>query len=440
MQLKQSLSAILVTVLLAALLSPFTALSAETAPDKFTDVNAESWYYDAVTALAEIKVIEGYRDGTFGPDDPLSTAQFLKMLCGSVLPNWSEPVLSDDSAANWQDVYYYAALDRNLIRESEFDINKLDAPITRYDAALLIGRAVENVLEEDSLLQSGISGLISDNRKLPAKYVHPVQLGYSMGLFSGYEDGSFGGDNYLTRAEGAVIVMRLTAPSMRLKYPDNTPKLAIDSKTPEPSPSAAPQPPSVIPPPVQTEKPAEFVAEDTLFIGDSLTHGLYLYGKMRETNYLYSTGMSVFKALSNNFETPGGSDIKLSDALSGKKYAAVYILLGINELGSNVSDYTDAYGKIIDKIKELLPDTEVYIQSLLPVSKKRSTSGGTFTKDRINSFNESLAKLAADKEVNYVDINSLFADSEGYLPAASTWDGVHLNSKDYVTWANFLKG
>lgn len=48
--------------------------------DAFTDVNVEDWFYDDVMVLAEADIVNGYGDGTFGPNDPVTRAQAAKIV------------------------------------------------------------------------------------------------------------------------------------------------------------------------------------------------------------------------------------------------------------------------------------------------------------------------------------------------------------------------
>ena len=53
---------------------------------KFPDVDENSINAAAITGLAKMKVINGYEDGTFKPDNAVSRAEFVKMLV--VLAGW----------------------------------------------------------------------------------------------------------------------------------------------------------------------------------------------------------------------------------------------------------------------------------------------------------------------------------------------------------------
>ena len=46
----------------------------------FTDVRAGEWYTDAITWAAENKIVEGYGDDLFGPEDSITREQFATIL------------------------------------------------------------------------------------------------------------------------------------------------------------------------------------------------------------------------------------------------------------------------------------------------------------------------------------------------------------------------
>ena len=41
----------------------------------FSDVSKDFWAYDAITELAEQGILNGYEDGTFRPDEPITRAE-----------------------------------------------------------------------------------------------------------------------------------------------------------------------------------------------------------------------------------------------------------------------------------------------------------------------------------------------------------------------------
>ena len=121
-----------------------------------------------------------------------------------------------------------------------------------------------------------------------------------------------------------------------------------------------------------------------------------------------------------------------------KQYAKIYIELGINELGGDSDSFIQSYGKMIDTIRAAEPDADIYILSILPVSKDKSAEG-QFTIERVKACNEKLYALATEKECYYMDVYSALLGSDGYLPADETWDGVHLTPDTYAIWENYMR-
>lgn len=52
--------------------------------DVFTDVGADSEYYDALVYLKNLGIIGGYPDGSFKPDNTINRAEFTKIVMGSI--------------------------------------------------------------------------------------------------------------------------------------------------------------------------------------------------------------------------------------------------------------------------------------------------------------------------------------------------------------------
>jgi lysophospholipase L1-like esterase len=118
----------------------------------------------------------------------------------------------------------------------------------------------------------------------------------------------------------------------------------------------------------------------------------------------------------------------------------IFLMIGINDF-INKSDLTvssawKSYEKLIKKIKKELPDTDLYIQSTLPLNPKSKYYKG------INAKVEELNKLLqADEEKYgyiYIDISKSLKDKKGDLDEQYTYDGIHLNVDGYFMWAAHL--
>ncbi len=180
---------------------------------------------------------------------------------------------------------------------------------------------------------------------------------------------------------------------------------------------------------------------DSVFIGNSLAQGFMLYGGLKTADMFAVQSISVANIGTEKvINTGGGNFITILDAMARKSYRKVFIMLGINELSwaSKETFYTN-YSNLIDKIRELEPEAELYLQSMTPVTARQSDNSTTFTNPRILEYNEVIRQLAADKEAHYVYVFDAFADEDGCLPAGSSDDGIHPYPKYYAQWLTYLE-
>lgn len=177
---------------------------------------------------------------------------------------------------------------------------------------------------------------------------------------------------------------------------------------------------------------------DAAFIGHSLIQGFAGYSGLTAPDYYYLPGSSVETLLySKELTIPGGTG-SLRSGLRGKSYEKIYLMMGINEIAGNLAVLKSDYEKLIELVREYCPDAEVYVLSVLPVTQRKD-SGGDFTIARITAYNDMLQELCAEEECWYVDLYDCFADEKGYLPSASSSDGIHLNRDQYSVMLDYLK-
>ena len=177
---------------------------------------------------------------------------------------------------------------------------------------------------------------------------------------------------------------------------------------------------------------------NALFIGDSRTVGLNMYGKIGATFYA-SDGMNIYNLWTEKFCEVDGRKVTLEEALSMQEFEKVYIQIGINEMSWGTAEgFASAYSQTVDKIKELQPKAVIFVQAIMRVTKGKSESDAMYSNDRINLRNEKLAELADRKRVFYIDINEALCDEEGHLNSEYTYDEFHLYASKYVLWVDYL--
>ena len=120
-------------------------------------------------------------------------------------------------------------------------------------------------------------------------------------------------------------------------HPWSEPKAPEPPPVPDPAPLPDPEPE---PEPEEPDSPFTTVDasyfDDALFIGDSHTDGFKDYAGLNNADYLCHNGLTVWSAV-EKAEFPGRQP--LAQALGGKHYGKIYLMLGINELGAGRGDH-----------------------------------------------------------------------------------------------------
>ena len=86
---------------------------------------------------------------------------------------------------------------------------------------------------------------------------------------------------------------------------------------------------------------------DAVFIGDSRTVGLYEYGGLEEiTTFYASKGLTIYRLFESEIvEAPGQKQkLTVEDALLNTEFRKIYLMVGINEMGTGtVETFTAKY-------------------------------------------------------------------------------------------------
>ena len=176
----------------------------------------------------------------------------------------------------------------------------------------------------------------------------------------------------------------------------------------------------------------------SLFIGDSRIEGLHDYSGWDKAYFAYKTGLSVFNMMSETLNTNDGK-CTLSEVLENYTFDNIYIMIGINELGSGtVSDFADKYKENLETIKSLQQDARIIILGIMYVTKEYSDSSDVYNNDNINAKNAAIASFANGTDIFYLDMNPAVVDENMALREDISFDGVHLIAKYYYLWTDFM--
>lgn len=249
-----------------------------------------------------------------------------------------------------------------------------------------------------------------------------------------------------------------TAPTMPA---DPIPSPAPAGELPSPVPELTPAPGSP-PPQLQESVPAldlyefgtpleetEPLEDDSffsgaVFLGDSRTEGLELFSGLENGTFYWARGMSVFQADSDScriFEVDGEM-VTLLGALKKNTYDAVYIMIGINELGYSAEHYESGLSDLLDKVIAAQPGAVIYLQTLPPVNDSEARQNGLadyINNTQVDAFNEAIVRAAADKKVVLLNTAEVYRDEDGQLPSELSSDGCHFAVRGYALWADYLR-
>lgn len=202
--------------------------------------------------------------------------------------------------------------------------------------------------------------------------------------------------------------------------------------------------PTVKPTSKPTAGTADAAFPDTLFIGDSRTYGFVCYNiDVPGATFFCAESLNVYTVMKNAVDVPGVGKVTLEQLLKQKQFKQVYMMFGLNEIGSAYSNTVNKYQEVIDLVASTQTNAKFIIQSALHVTKatsdKNLNSGKVFNNTRINALNAMLTELANDTTVFYVDINAKFDDANGGLDTQyAAGDGMHIKVSAYKVWRDYL--
>jgi lysophospholipase L1-like esterase len=109
----------------------------------------------------------------------------------------------------------------------------------------------------------------------------------------------------------------------------------------------------------------------------------------------------------------------------------IFLMIGTNDLSRSrsVDDILFDYEKLISLILAKTPETELYLQSLLP------TKGISSRKNiDIIEVNKGILQIANKLSLTYVNLFDLLKTDNNQLNMEFSFDGLHINGKGYLIW------
>ncbi|MCD8066339.1 MAG: S-layer homology domain-containing protein [Oscillospiraceae bacterium] len=202
---KKLLSLALAAVMVVMMGTPALATSKDF---PFSDVPSDHWARQAVHACWYNGVVNGISDTEFYPSGTLTRAQFITMIGRAAYEDEIQSQIT--SSDSWYSGYVRYLSNNGYLAGISTDETSLSQGIPRQEMALLIyniykGYNSDLTIDTDNALNS-----ITDVSDIGSNYLNAVSYCYATGLLSGYDDGSFGPNDTLTRAEACTVIYRAT--------------------------------------------------------------------------------------------------------------------------------------------------------------------------------------------------------------------------------------
>lgn len=175
------------------------------------------WAESYIDQVIEMGIAHGTGENQFSPDATITRAQLVKMVVNAVgyqtPTRLEETSFSDVDPSAWYAGYVEVAKAQGILEGYEDGTFRPDQPITRAEALKVL---IEGLLNKDIVLDSSQSLLFSFNLdenpfadvELSAWYAEYVLQAYVDEIVSGYGNGLFGPNDSMTRAEFSKVLVK----------------------------------------------------------------------------------------------------------------------------------------------------------------------------------------------------------------------------------------
>ena len=167
----------------------------------FTDLKTSHWCFKPINEFVKKGYLNGYENGEFKPDDPVTRAEFVKIVLTALgIEKGGVSGFLDVAEDAWYAPYIAAAAKNGLIR-GYGDMFSPNDIITRQDAAVILARYIGASATED--ISFSDAGEIAEYAK------DAVALLSQKSIVNGYDDNTFRPAGKITRAETVQVVYSL---------------------------------------------------------------------------------------------------------------------------------------------------------------------------------------------------------------------------------------
>lgn len=161
---------------------------------------ADNWAYDYVQKLKNQKILSGYPDGTYRPENPVTRAEFAVMIGKLLGVGPKNSYAFKDTGRHWANGYIAALAGLNYINGYNDGTFRPNSLISRAEMVKIITRSCNLKLSSNATSFPDTADHWAEN------YISIVS---SNGIINGYVNGMFRPDAICLRSDAAASVYRL---------------------------------------------------------------------------------------------------------------------------------------------------------------------------------------------------------------------------------------
>ena len=155
--------------------------------NSFSDVNSSDWYNNAISTMANAGVVNGYDDGTFKPNAPITRAEFAAIAARFDTSSYSGADKFTDIAGHWAGSYINKAADLGWINGYDDGTFKPDQNITRAEAMTLVNNVLNRHVQSRDYMLDGMAEWFDNTEDM--WYYTAVQEATNSHTYERLEDG-----------------------------------------------------------------------------------------------------------------------------------------------------------------------------------------------------------------------------------------------------------
>lgn len=159
--------------------------------------------------------------------------------------------------------------------------------------------------------------------------------------------------------------------------------------------------------------------DDAVILGDSRGDDFQYNGFLPKSKILCDLGASCGKALD------------YLDTVASMAPKQIIFTYGMNDVDGNFSSadaFTAEYLKVINEFRAKLPDSEYYVNSIIPVTEHAIENDSNY--ENIPAYNEALKQMCAANDLVWIDCDDLLSGHEDLYDT----DGQHFLKDAYPLW------